>query len=64
MTLHSQQLRALISDRRGVTALEYGLIGVIMGTLVIAAFTSIWAPLSPAFTIIGDFLISTSAAGF
>jgi Flp pilus assembly pilin Flp len=64
MTVHSQQLRALISDCRGVTALEYGLIGTIMGGLVIAAFTSIWAPLSPAFTIIGNFLVATSAAGF
>jgi len=64
MTVLSRQTCALISDRRGVTALEYGLIGVVMGTLLITAFNSIWAPLSPAFTTIGDFLVSTASAGF
>ena len=64
MTVLSRRLQALISDRRGVTALEYGLIGVIMGMAVVAACTAIWAPLNPAFTIIGSFLVSTTNTWF
>jgi len=57
-------LSGLAKDRRGVSALEYGLIACVMSGLLIAAFNSIWAPMSPAFTVIGDFLVSTSGAGF
>ena len=60
----AQQLRALMNDPRGVIALEYGLIAVLMGMAIISAFTSIWAPLSPGFMIIGNFLISATASGF
>jgi len=64
MTVVSRRLGTLMNDRRGVTALEYSIIAVLMGTAVIGAFTSIWAPLSPGFTIIGNFLVSATAAGF
>ena len=54
----------LAADRCGVTALEYGLIGCTMGGFIIAAFTAIWAPMSPSFTIIGNFIVATAASGF
>jgi Flp pilus assembly pilin Flp len=64
MTVVSRRLSTLINDRRGVTALEYGIIAVLMGTAVITSFTAIWSPLSPGFTLIGNFLVSATAAGF
>jgi Flp pilus assembly pilin Flp len=54
----------LAADRQGVAALEYALIGGIIGVAVIAAFTAVWSPMDPAFTLIGDFLVSTASAGF
>jgi pilus assembly protein Flp/PilA len=59
-----RRIRGLASDRQGVTALEYGLIGGIMGIAVVAAFTAVWSPMSPAFTLIGNFLVNTAASGF
>ncbi len=56
--------RRLATDRRGVTALEYGLIACTMGGFIIAGFTALWAPMSPSFTLIGDFIVSTASAGF
>ncbi len=64
MTMQSRSLRTLISDRRGVTVLEYAIIVCLMGPVIIAGFTSVWAPLSPGFTLLGNFLVSTTAAGF
>jgi Flp pilus assembly pilin Flp len=62
--MHSRWLRTLVGDRRAVTAVEYAIIAVLIGPVVIAAFTSVWSPLSPGFTIIGNFLVATTAAGF
>jgi Flp pilus assembly pilin Flp len=42
----------LAADRRGVSALEYGLIACAMGGFLIAGFTALGAPMSPSFTII------------
>jgi Flp pilus assembly pilin Flp len=64
MTVQSRRLGGLMSDRLGVTVIEYAIIACLMGPVVIAAFTTVWAPLSPGFTIIGNFLTSTAAAGF
>ena len=64
MTMHSRRLRTLVSDRLGVTALEYAIIACLMGPVIIAGFTSVWAPLSPGFTLLGNFLVTTTAAGF
>ncbi len=64
MTMLLRGISRLADDRRGVTALEYGLIGCAMGGFLIAGFTAVWAPLSPGFTIIGNFIVSTAASGF
>jgi len=64
MAMHSRWLRTLVSDRRAVTSLEYAIIAVLIGPVIIAAFTTVWSPLSPGFTLIGNFLITTTAAGF
>ena len=64
MTMHSRRLRTLVNDRMGVTALEYGIIACLIGPVVIAAFNSVWAPLSPGFSLLGNFLVSATAAGF
>ena len=56
--------RVLATDRQAVAALEYALIGGIMGIAVVAAFTAVWSPMSPAFTLIGNFLVNTASAGF
>jgi Flp pilus assembly pilin Flp len=64
MTVQSRRIGALASDRLGVTVIEYAIIACLIGPVVIAAFTSMWAPLNPGFTIIGNFLTSSAAAGF
>jgi len=40
----------LQSDRKGVTALEYGLIAALMGAAVVAAFTVLGGGLAATFT--------------
>ena len=64
MTMLLRGTGRLARDRRGVSALEYGLIACAMGGFLIAGFTALWAPMSPSFTIIGNFLVSTAAGGF
>ena len=64
MTMLLRGIGRLAHDRRGVSALEYGLIACAMGGFLIAGFTALWAPMSPSFTIIGNFIVSTAAAGF
>jgi pilus assembly protein Flp/PilA len=53
---------ALKSDRRAVTALEYGLIAAVMGALIVTAMTSLGTSLSSAFTTIGGVLTSKASA--
>ena len=50
------------ADRRGVTALEYGLIAAVMGALIVSAVTSLGNAMNTAFTSIGT-LIVTKASG-
>jgi pilus assembly protein Flp/PilA len=53
--------RAVKSDRRGVTALEYGLIAAVMGALIVAAVTTLGGSLKTAFTEIGTELTTTAS---
>lgn len=55
-------LRLLLDDRKGVTALEYGLIAAVMGALIVAAVTTLGGSLETAFSDIGD-LLTTTASG-
>ena len=41
-------IRSLRNDRRGVTALEYGLIAAVMGALIVTAFTSLGTSMGTA----------------
>jgi pilus assembly protein Flp/PilA len=56
------RFRVLKSDRRGVTALEYGLIAAVMGALIVTAFTSLGGSMSTAFGTIGGVLTSKASA--
>jgi pilus assembly protein Flp/PilA len=53
--------RTVKSDRRGVTALEYGLIAAVMGALIVAAVTTLGGSLKTAFTSIGTELTTTAS---
>ena len=58
-----KKVRQLMSgDRRGVTALEYGLIAAVIGGVVITAATSFGTSLTTAYASIGSAL-TTKAAG-
>jgi Flp pilus assembly pilin Flp len=46
--------RSLEVDRRGVTALEYGLIAGVIVAVIMLGFTSLASALSNQFTTIGD----------
>ena len=48
-------------DRRGVTALEYGLIAAVMGALIVTAVTTLGGSLETAFASIGTELTTTAS---
>lgn len=50
---HFEFLRTLVRDRRGVTALEYGIIAGVLGLVLIAIFKSFGTTLSTLFSTIG-----------
>ena len=52
----------LAGDRRGVTALEYGLIAAVIGGVVITAANNFGTSLSSAYSTIGTAL-TTKASG-
>lgn len=52
----------MAGDRRGVTALEYGLIAAVIGGVVITAATSFGSSLSSAYTSIGSTLSAKATA--
>ena len=54
-TLTSLMLR-LKYDRRGVTALEYGLIASLIAVVIIAAVTAVGTGASATFTTVGNSL--------
>ncbi len=47
---------ALKTDRRAVTALEYGLIAAVMGALIVTAFTVLGTSLGTAFNNVANAL--------
>jgi pilus assembly protein Flp/PilA len=53
--------RKLSTDRKGVTALEYGLIAAVMGALIVAAVTTLGGSLKTAFSDIGNELTTTAS---
>ena len=55
-------LRGLFGDRRGVTALEYGLIAAVMGALIVVAFTSLGNSMKTAYTTIGTVMTSKASS--
>ena len=59
---HIAFLRTLVRDRRGVTALEYGLIAAVMGALIVTAFTTLGNNMGTAFTTIGGVLTTKASA--
>lgn len=50
------QLLALRSDRRGITALEYGIIAAWLAFVIIAAFQQLGTAVSSIFTHVGSSL--------
>jgi pilus assembly protein Flp/PilA len=62
MDMISRALHRLTRDRRGVTALEYGLIAAVMGALVVTAVTTLGNDMETAFSTIGT-LLTSSATG-
>ena len=47
-----QLFKTLIGDRRGVTALEYGMIAALIAVVIVTAVTNIGTGLNTAFTTI------------
>jgi pilus assembly protein Flp/PilA len=59
----AKKFRQLMTgDRRGVTALEYGLIAAVIGGVVIVAATSFGNSLSAAYGQIGNTLTSETSS--
>ena len=54
--------RRMRRDKRGVTALEYGLIAAVMGALIVSGATSLGNSMKTAFTTIGN-VLTTNASG-
>jgi pilus assembly protein Flp/PilA len=48
------RFQKLLADRRGVTALEYGIIAGVLGLVLINIFKSFGTKLSTLFTTIGN----------
>ena len=58
MNAIARLLARLDTSRRGVTALEYGLIAAVIGGVVITASTGLGADMVSAFSTIGSALLS------
>jgi pilus assembly protein Flp/PilA len=56
------RFRTLKGDRRGVTALEYGLIAAVMGALIVTAFTTLGTNMGTAFGTIGTVLTTKATS--
>jgi pilus assembly protein Flp/PilA len=54
MTLLVRLLTALRNDKRGVTALEYGLIASLIAVVIITSVTSIGTKMNTAFNTIAN----------
>jgi pilus assembly protein Flp/PilA len=51
----------LRQDLRAVTALEYALIAAVMGSLIVAAVTTLGGDLGTTFSSIGGYLTTTAS---
>jgi pilus assembly protein Flp/PilA len=59
MLTFRNNLRALIKDERGVTAMEYGLIAALVAVVIIGSVTTLGTNLSSTFsTIAGKFPVA------
>jgi pilus assembly protein Flp/PilA len=56
MVALTERMHALKSDRRAVTALEYGLIAALIAVVIIGAVTTVGTKINTAFTTIGNAL--------
>jgi pilus assembly protein Flp/PilA len=56
MITFRNNLRALIKDERGVTAMEYGLIAALVAVVIIGSVTTLGNKLSTTFTTIAGVL--------
>jgi pilus assembly protein Flp/PilA len=54
MTEYLKTWMALKTDRRAVTALEYGVIAGVMAVVLVTAFTTLGGDLTSLFTTIGN----------
>jgi pilus assembly protein Flp/PilA len=55
-------LARLAADKRGATALEYGLIAAVIGGVVITAATSFGNSLTSSYSTIGSTLVAKSSS--
>jgi pilus assembly protein Flp/PilA len=62
-TCFAQSLAAVSKDRRGVTAMEYGLIAALIAVVIVTAVGDIGTELNTTFTTIKDKLVAANAAG-
>lgn len=60
ITKAQAHLLALKSDRRGVTAMEYGLIAALVAVVIIGAVTTLGTKLTATFTTVANSLPSSS----
>ena len=61
MTRMFLTFRRFAGERKGVTALEYGLIAAVMGALIVAAVSTLGGSLVTAFSDIGNELTTTAS---
>ena len=50
--------RALVTDRKGVTALEYGLIASLIAVVIIGSVTTLGSKMDTVFKTISDSLVT------
>ena len=62
LEIYSFAVRRLIGDRRAVTALEYGIIAAVMGSLIVTAFTTLGNSMHTAYTSIGTVMTTKAAS--
>ena len=55
-------LTRLVTEKKGVAALEYGLIAAVLGGVVITASTRFGSSVSSAYSTIGSTLVTKSAS--
>jgi pilus assembly protein Flp/PilA len=61
-TCFAQSFAAVAKDRRGVTAMEYGLIAALIAVVIIASITAIGTSLSDVFNAISGKLVTAKPA--